>query len=62
MKCKIPVILEAVMIRGIEGFIADEYLQRIAQGEFGLGLIGDYDEAHNMAVQVFFQWRGLGLK
>jgi hypothetical protein len=62
MRARMTTILEPVIIRGIEGFIADGYLLKIAQGDMTFGLLDNYQEAKNIAIQVYFQWRKLGLR
>lgn len=62
MKCRMPTILEPLIIRGIEGFIGDDQLMAIAKGDLNVSRLQDFQEAKYIAIQMYFQWRGLGLK
>jgi len=64
MKCRMPTILEPLIIRGIEGYIGDDYLMKIANGDLSLSManLENFQEAKYIAIQMYYQWRGLGLK
>lgn len=67
MKARVPVVLEYVVLRGIEGILSDKFLGEIVENEWKHADAADDAfannfEARHMAEQVFMQWRGLALK
>ena len=55
--------LEKVYIRGLEGLIGDQYLERIITDDHSAEIeaMEDYMEAKNMAVQCYFKMKGWAL-